>query len=417
MAKNKIVYALDVGSANVFALAGRISSGGQIEILGLGSAECRGIQQGVVVDIHATEEAIAKAIKEVNLTSGTAASNLYVSSGGTHIVGRASHGTTAVRAKEVSREDVEAAINAAKAISFPQDEMLMHILPQNFSIDRQENIREPLGMSGMRLEVDCYLISGLSNTLRNIQKCVSRCNISIKKIVVEQIADSYGCLTQDEQEAGVCLVNIGAGSTKFIVVKDNAPLFIKTLPISGENVTIDISTALRIPTHLAEDYKKRYGCANSNLVDNKESISIPRPDSPGVSQIGRQNLASFIQPRYEEIFEYIMKELTSADMKNLIPGGVVLAGGGARIEGIIPLAAEIMHCSTRVGTPQNLSDNSDYYALVADNSSWVGVCGLLSFAFAEDMQTKQRDGFFSNSIQLPRTGWFSRVNDWVGKNF
>lgn len=417
MARDSIITVLDLGSSKAVALAGRLSVDGKIDILGLGLVPCRGIQQGTVVDISATEAAIAQAIKDVDASAGIITSSVYMSTGGIHIAGLASHGNTAIRGKEVMDEDVEAVVGAAKAISFPKDETLIHILPQSFSIDGQENIRQPLGMSGMRMEVNCYLISGISNTLRNLHKCVSRCNLAVDRIVVEQVADSYGCLRRDEQESGVCLINIGAGSVKCIVIKDNAPVFVKTFPIGGENVTNDIAAALRIPAGLAEEYKKRYGCALSERVSDDDIVKISRVDYRSEQEISRQTLSGFIQPRYQEIFEFIEAELRKEQIKHMMPAGAVLVGGASRIQGLPSLAAEIMHASVRVGTPLNLSDNSEIANLIKNDSSYTAACGLLGFCFEERIHSQREEGFFSNYSPFGKMAWFSRFNSWVGKNF
>lgn len=417
MAKDSIVTVLDLGSSKACALTGRIANDGKIDILGMGIAPCRGIQQGTVVDIKATEDALALAINEVNITAGISSNSIYISSGGIHIAGRTSHGTTAVRGKEVVEEDIEAVIGAAKAISFPQDETLIHILPQSFSIDGQENIRQPLGMSGIRMEVYCYLVSALSNTVRNLHKCVARCNLVVNRVIVEQIADSYSALRQDEQESGVCLINIGAGTVKFIVIKDNAPIFIRTLPIGGDNVTNDLGTALRIPVGLAEDYKRRYGCSSTERVSADDIIKISRVDYRSEQEISRQTLSGFIQPRYGEIFDFVEKELHNEGLKHKIPAGVVLVGGGSRIEGLASQAAEVLHASVRVGKPLNLSQSSSAANLIRGNSSYTTACGLLGFALEERIHRRQGNGFFSSHTPFGGMAWFDRFNNWVGKRF
>lgn len=420
--KSNILTVLDLGSSRVISLMGRMLNDGTMDILGMGLAPCRGIEQGTVVDIKATEDAIMQAISEVRASSGINCNSVYLGTGGIHIAGRISHGSAAIRGKEVEIEDVETVINAAKAIAFPQDEVLIHALPQNFSIDGQHNVRRPLGMSGVRLEVNSYLISALNNIIRNLHKCVDRCNIGVEKIVVEQIADSYAALQQDEREAGVCLINIGAGTVKTIVIKDNAPLFIGTLPTGGDNVTNDIAAALRIPTGLAEDYKRRYGCALQDKAELDDIVKISRVDYRSEQEVSRQTLAGFIQPRYEEIFNYIEEQLIKEELKHKIAAGIVLVGGGARIEGLSDLAAEILHSAVRVGSPLNVSNVSSLAGtysssnrIIEDNPIFTSACGMLQFAFAEKLQSRHRDGFFHNP--LGKFVWFDRIHSWVGKNF
>ena len=418
MAKESIVTVLDIGSSKVCALSGKLDSDGKIDVLGMGLSDCRGIQQGTVVDINATEEAIYQALEEVNATSGFQAHSIYISSGGIHVAGRSSQGTTAVRGKEVEEDDIRAVINAAKAVSFPQDESLIHILPQSFSIEGQQNIRQPLGMSGIRLEAHCYLISGISNTLRNLRKCVARFNLSVDRIVVEQIADTYSSLRQDEKESGVCLINLGAGTTKFIIIKNNAPVYIRTLPVGGENVTNDLATALKVPAGLAEDYKRRYGCVSGEKLNDDDMIRMARVDYRSEESISRQTLAGFIQPRYMEIFELIEKELLEKELRHKIPAGVVLVGGAARLEGLAAYAAEILHSSVRIGTPDNLSQKSEFNDLLNSNSAYVTACGLLGFALEENMHLRQADGFFSGyGHMVGGLALFDRFSNWMTKRF
>ena len=424
--KDNILTVLDVGSSKVASLMGRMLNDGSIDIIGMGVAPCKGIEQGTVVDIKATEDAIQQAVSEVRATAGINITSVYLGTGGIHIAGRTSHGSTAIRGKEVEMEDVETVVGAAKAVVFPQDELLIHALPQSFSIDGQHNVRRPLGMSGVRLEVNSYLISGLGNIVRNLHKCVARCNLSVERVVVEQVADSYCALQQDEREAGVCLINIGAGTVKTLVIKDSAPLFISTLPTGGDNVTNDIAAALRIPTRLAEDYKKRYGCALADRTKAEDVVKISRVDYRSEQEVSRQTLASFIQPRYEEMLSFVEEQLIKEELKRKITAGVVLVGGASRIEGLSDLAAEIMHSAVRVGSPLNISNasasNSTTVAtsanqMIKDNPAFTTACGMLEFGLEERIQARHSDGFFYNHNPFGRSAWFDRIHNWVGKNF
>lgn len=411
--KDHILAVLDIGGSKAAVLVGDMNNDGYVRIQGIGYAPCRGIEQGTVVDIAATEEAMKKALVQAERMSGAKISHIYLGTGGIHISGQSSHGSAAISNKEVSMEDVEEVIDAAKAVAFPHDEILLHALPQNFSVDRQANVRKPLGMAGVRLEVNVYLISGLSNIVRNLRKCVARTGLQIERIVVEQIADSYALLRQDERQGGVCLINIGAGTTNTVVLKDGAPIFTSTVAMGGDNVTNDIAAALRVPARLAEDIKLRYGCALVDKARTEDMIHIPRIDHRKEQEMTRQNLTSFIQPRYEEILSMVDEQLTREGVKESIAAGVVLTGGAAAIEGLSELTAEIMHKAVRVGAVDNLEDNE----VVTDDPTFVTAIGLLFYGLEERMRSRQKEGFFQDHNFFGRFTWFGKLHDWMEKNF
>ena len=411
--KDNMLAVLDVGSSKAAALIGEVTNSGRINVQGIGYAPCRGIEQGTVVDITATEEAMKKALIQAEEMAGVEIKNIYLGSGGIHISGQSSHGSAAIKNREVSVEDVEEAVDAAKAVAYPHDEMLLHALPQNFTVDRQTNIRKPIRMAGVRLEVNVYLISGLSNIIRNLRKCVARTGLHIERIVVEQFADSCALLGQDERQSGVCLINIGAGTTKTVVLKDGAPIFTSTVAMGGENVTNDVAAALRIPARLAEDVKLRYGCALVDKVRAEDLIYIPRIDHRAEQEMTRQNLASFIQPRYEEILSTVDEQLIRAGVKESIRSGIVLCGGAAEMEGLSELSAEIMHIATKIGRVDNLEDNE----IASDNPNFVTAVGLLLYGFDERMRTKHKDGFFHDHNFFGKFTWFSKLHHWMEKNF
>lgn len=413
MNRDDIVAVLDVGSSCVRALIGMMENSGRASILGLGHAPCTGVEQGAVIDIGATEEAIRSAIRDAESMAGLRATGVYLGTGGVHISGRVSQGSTAIKNQEVDMDDVEEVINAAKAMAFPRDEVLLHALPQHFSVDRQHKVRRPLGMAGERLEVRAYLISGLSNLVHNLQKCAARCELRVERIVVEQIADSYAVLQQDEREAGVCVVNIGAGSTKMAVFRDGVPIFIGTGVMGGNHVTNDLAVALRIPNRLAEEQKRRYGCAVVQQVPAEHSVRVVRIDKHDKQSISAQALAGFIQPRYEEIITAVDEQLTREKIKDRITAGLVLVGGAARIEGLEALASEIMHLAVRTGQPLNVKDED----IIKGNLQWTTAVGLLLYGLEERMHSRSNDGFFINHPLSGKWNWFDKLSHWIEKNF
>ncbi len=410
--KDNMVAVLDIGSSKAVVLVGTVNNEGQGRIEAIGYTPCRGIEQGAVVDIAATEEAIRKAIDQAERVAGVKISQLYLATGGIHISGQNSHGSTAINDKEVVMADIEEVIDAAQTVAFPHDEILLHALPQNFTVDRQANVRKPLGMSGVRLEVNVYLISGLSNIIRNLRKCASRCGLKIERIVVEQLADSYATLQQDERLSSVCLINIGAGTTKTMVIRDGAPIFTGTVAMGGDNVTNDIAAGLRVPTRLAEEIKHRYGCALVDKVNPEHLVRIPRVDHRDEQEIARQNLATIIQQRYEEILNMVDEQLVNEKVKEPLAAGVVLTGGGAAIEGLSELTAEIMHAAVRTGNCLNIEKNE----LLMDNPRFTTAAGLLLYGVEERMRSRQKEGFFQDQNLFGKFNWFDKLHDWVEKN-
>lgn len=411
--KDNMVAVLDIGSSKAAVLVGIMNNDGQVRVEGVGYTPCRGIEQGAVVDIAATEEAMRKSIEQAERMASVKISRIYLATGGIHISGQNSNGSAAIKDKEIAMSDVEEVIDAAQAVAFPRDEILLHALPQNFTVDRQTNIRRPVGMSGMRLEANVYLISGLSNIIRNLRKCASRCGLKVARIVVEQLADSYTSLQQDERLSGICLINIGAGSTKTIVIREGAPVFAGTVAMGGDNVTNDIAAGLRVPTRLAEEIKRRYGCALVDKVNPEDMVRIPRVDHRDEQEIMRQNLASIIQQRYEEILAMVDEQLNNEKVKEPLTAGVVLTGGAAAIEGLSELTAEIMHTAVRIGSCFNIEENE----LITENPRLTTAAGLLLYGMEEQMRSRQREGFFQDQNLWGKFSWFDKLHDWVEKNF
>ena len=401
---------LDIGSSKVVVLAGVMNNNGCVRVQGIGYAPCRGIEQGAVVDITAAEEAMRKAVEQAENMAGIEIKQVYLGTGGIHISGQSSHGSAAIKDKEIDMSDIVEAIDAAKAVAFPHDELLLHALPQNFSVDRQANVRKPLGMTGVRLEVNVYLVSGLSNIIRNLRKCVSHCGLKVERIVVEQLADSYAVLQPDERQSGVCLINIGAGTTKTIVMRDGAPVFTGTVAMGGDNVTNDVAAGLRIPTRLAEEIKHKYGCALVDKARSEDIVRIPRIDHRNEQEITRQNLASIIQKRYEEILGMVNEQLAQEGIEE--PLVVVLTGGAAAIESLSELCAEMMHKAVRIGEALNIEEEQ-----LIDNARFVTATGLLLYGLEERMRARQQEGFFHDQSFFGKLNWFDKLHDWVEKNF
>jgi len=353
--ERNLIVGLDIGTSKVVAIVGEITNGGFIEVVGIGSHPSRGLKKGVVVNIESTVQSIQRAVEEAELMAGCEIHSVYAGIAGSHVRSLNSHGIVAIRNKEVTAEDVERVIDAARAVAIPADQKILHILPQEFIIDNQEGIREPVGMSGVRLEAKVHIVTGAESAAQNIVKCVQRCGLAVEDVVLEQLASSHATLADDEKELGVCLVDIGGGTTDIAVFSGGAIRHTAVIPIAGDQVTNDIAVSLRTPTHHAEEIKMKYACALSQLANADETIEVPSVGDRPPRRLARQTLAEVVEPRYEELFGLIREELRRSGFEEVIAAGVVLTGGSAKMEGAVELAEEIFHMPVRLGTPQHVT--------------------------------------------------------------
>jgi len=354
-----LIVGLDIGTSKVVAIVAApvIDAGpsdNALEIIGIGTHPARGMKKGVVVNIESTVQSIQRAVEEAELMAGCQIHSVYAGISGSHIRSLNSHGTVAIRDKEVTQGDVERVLDAAKAVHFPGDQQLLHVMPQEYIIDNQEGIREPIGMSGVRLEAKVHLITGAVSAAQNISKCIERCGLSVDGIILEQMASSYSVLEQDEKELGVCLVDIGGGTTDIAVYVDGAIRHTAVIPIAGDQVTNDIAVALRTPTQYAEEIKMKYACALTQLAREDETIEVPSVGDRPPRQLARQTLAEVVEPRYEELLVLVQAELRRSGFEELLAAGVVLTGGSSKMEGVIELAEEVFHLPVRLGLPQHV---------------------------------------------------------------
>jgi len=349
---DKLIVGLDIGTSKVLAIVGEISQTGEIEIIGVGHHVSRGLKKGVVVNIESTVQSIQRAVEEAELMAGCQIHSVYAGIAGSHINSFNSHGIVAIKDREVARNDVERVIEAARALAIPADQKILHVLPQEFIIDKQEGIREPIGMSGVRLEAKVHVVTGAVSAAQNIIKCVRRCGLEVDDIILEQLASSLSVITDDEKELGVCLVDIGGGTTDICVFTDGAIRHTAVIPIAGDQVTNDIAVALRTPTQHAEQIKKKYGCALTQLAKADETIEVPGVGERPAKQLSRQTLAEVVEPRMEELFTLIQAELRRSGFEDVIGSGIVLTGGSSKLEGMVDLAEEVFHMPVRLGLPQ-----------------------------------------------------------------
>ena len=405
--KNLIV-GLDIGTSKVVAIVGEITPEGKIEIVGLGSHPSRGLKKGVVVNIESTVQSIQRAIEEAELMAGCQINSVYTGIAGSHIKSLNSHGIVAIKNREVSEEDLDRVIDAARAVAIPADQRILHVLPQEFIIDNQEGIREPIGMSGVRLEAKVHLVTGAVGAAQNIIKCVRRCGLEVDDVILEQLASSYSVLTEDEKELGVCLVDIGGGTTDIAVFTDGAIRHTAVIPIAGDQVTNDIAVALRTPTQYAEEIKIKYACALRQLANADETIEVPSVGDRPPRKLSRQTLAEVVEPRYDELLGLVQAELRRSGFEEMIAAGIVLTGGSAKMEGVIDLAEEIFHMPVRLGLPQYVSGLSD----VVSNPIYSTGVGLL--LFGEQHRQAGRSYF---SSERGEKGVWDRMKTWFQGNF
>ncbi|MBT8449514.1 MAG: cell division protein FtsA, partial [Gammaproteobacteria bacterium] len=328
----------------------------------------------------------------------------YTGIAGSHIQSLNSHGIVAIRDNEVTYADIERVIDAAKAVAIPADQKILHILPQEFIIDGQEGIKEPIGMSGVRLEAKVHMVTGSVSAAQNITKCVRRCGLETDDIILEQLASSYSILTEDEKDLGVCIVDIGGGTTDIAIFTDGAIQHTAVIPIAGDQVTNDIAVALRTPTQHAEDIKVKYACALRQLTNLEDTIEVPGVGERQPRRLSRQTLAEVVEPRYEELFTLIYAELERSGYVNLIAAGVVLTGGSSKMEGLIELAEEVFHMPVRLGSPTNVSGLAD----VVRNPIYATGVGLLHYGMQQEKEGEQENylDMKSKSIWSRMTSWF-----------
>jgi cell division protein FtsA len=411
MPKEKnLIVGLDIGTSKVVAIVGEVTpEGDEVEIIGIGQHPSRGLKKGVVVNIESTTHSIQRAVEEAELMSGCEIHSVYTGIAGSHIRSMNSHGIVAIRDKEVMQDDIERVIDAARAVAIPADRKIVHILPQEFVIDNQEGIREPIGMSGVRLEAKVHLVTSAASAAQNIIKCIRICGLEVDDLILEQLASSEAVLTDDEKDLGVCLVDVGGGTTDIAVFTEGAVRYTAVIPIAGDQVTNDIAVAMRTPTQYAEEIKIKYACALAQLTNAEEMIEVPSVGARPPRYLARQTLADVVEPRYEELLTLVQAELRRSGYEDLIAAGIVLTGGSAKMDGVIELAEEVFHMPVRVGYPKYVSGLID---IVRNPIHATGV-GLLLFGH------KHRHERISDINYSGRTvrGVLGRVKNWLQGNF
>ncbi len=411
MREKNLVVGLDIGTSKVLAIVGEMySDGNDIEIIGIGEHASRGLRKGVVVNIESTTYSIQRAIENAELMSGCEINSVYTGIAGNHIRSMNSHGIVAIRDNEVTQDDIARVMDAARAVVIPADQKILHIIPQEYTIDNQEGILEPIGMSGVRLEAKVHLITGAVSAAQNIIKCVRKCDLDVEQLILEPLASSSAVLTEDEKDLGVCLVDIGGGTTDIAIFTEGAIRHTTVIPIAGDQVTTDIAYALRTPTQYAEDIKIKYACALTDLANTDETIEVHSVGDRPPRLLARQTLADVVEPRYEELFTMVDDVLRRSGYKEMIPAGIVLTGGSSKMDGVVELAERVFQAQVRLGYPTRVTGG---LVDILHNPIYATGVGLLLFAqknryeqLLYDISSKQGSGLRSFASRFKN--WFQR---------
>ncbi|MEK6593763.1 MAG: cell division protein FtsA [Pseudomonadota bacterium] len=404
----KLIVGLDIGTSKIAAIVAEIKPEGGFEIIGMGSHPSRGLKKGVVVNIETTVNAIQRALEEAELMADCKIREVYTGIAGSHIKSFNSQGMVAIKDKEVAQMDIDRVIETAKAVQIPNDQQILHILNQEFIIDGQEDVREPLGMSGVRLEVKVHIVTGAVSAAQNIIKCVRRCGLEVRDLVLQPLASAMAVVSDDERDLGVCLVDIGGGTTDIAVFTHGAIRHTAVIPIAGDQITNDIAMALRTPTKDADDIKIKRGCALSQLADPQEMIEVPGVGDRGSRELSRKTLAEVIEPRVEELYSLVQAELRRSGYEELLSSGIVLTGGSSAMQGMVELGEEIFHMPVRIGQP----NYSGGLAEVVRNPRYSTGVGLLLSGMQEQRQQQLARMQINSFQQL-----LERMRNWFTGNF
>jgi cell division protein FtsA len=405
--KNLIV-GLDIGTSKIVAIVAELQPEGTLKVIGLGQHISRGLKKGVVVNIESTMQSIQRALEEAELMADCKINNVYTGIAGSHIKSLNSHGMVKIKDAEVSQMDVDRVVETARAIALPADQQILHILTQEFIIDGQEDVREPLGMSGMKLEVKVHIVTGAVAAAQNIVKCIKRCGIEVSDLILQPLASSTAVLTEDEKELGVCLVDIGGGTTDIAVFKQGAIRHTAVVPIAGDQMTNDVAVAFRTPTQSAEEIKIKHGCALRQLADPREVVEVPGVDGRDPRQLSVQTLAEVLEPRVVELYEMVLSELRRSGMEEMIASGIVITGGSAMMRGMVELGEEIFHMPVRLGMPRYVGGLSE----VVSNPRYATGVGLVL------MGKQQLERHINGQLESSSLGRiFEKMKSWFQGNF
>jgi cell division protein FtsA len=405
--KNLIV-GLDIGTSKIVTIVAELLPEGTLKVIGLGQHVSRGLKKGVVINIDSTMQAIQRSLEEAELMADCKIRTVFTGIAGSHVKSLNSHGMVKIKDAEVSQMDVDRVVETARAVALPADQQILHILTQEFIIDGQDDVREPLGMSGMKLEVKVHIVTGAVAAAQNIVKCIKRCGLEVSDLILQPLASSIAVLTEDEKELGVCLVDIGGGTTDIAVFKNGAIRHTAVIAIAGDQITNDVAVAFRTPTQSAEDIKIKYGCALRQLADAREVVEVPGVDGREARQLSIQTLAEVIEPRVVELYELVLQELRRSGMEEMIASGIVITGGSAMMRGMMELGEEIFHMPVRLGMPRYVGGLSE----VVSNPRYATAVGLIL------MGKQQLERHLTGQMESSSIGRiFDKMKSWFQGNF
>ncbi len=403
-----LIVGLDIGTSKVVAVVAELLPDGRYEVIGMGQHDSKGLKKGVVINIESTVASIQRALEEAELMADCKIRTVFTGIAGSHIQSFNSSGMVAIKDREVTSTDVARVIDTAKAVNIPTDQQILHVLPQEFIVDGQEDVREPLGMSGIRLEVKVHIVTGAVSAAQNIIKCVRRCGLEVQDLVLQPLASSTAVLTEDEKELGVALVDIGGGTTDIAIFTGGAIRHTAVVPIAGDQITNDIAMALRTPTTDAEELKLGFGVAKQVLVDPHEQVEVPGIGERGPRTIARQSLSAVIEPRVEELFAMVQHKIRESGYEELLSSGIVLTGGTSLMPGIAELGEDVFLKPVRIGVPEYAGGLSD----VVRSPRFSTVVGLLNEARVQSLRGQRvaaQSGSFKDTLQ--------RMKDWFFGSF
>ncbi|NGZ06590.1 MAG: cell division protein FtsA [Magnetococcales bacterium] len=406
-----LIVGLDIGTTKICCVVADTQPDGRLDIIGIGTHPSRGLRKGVVIDIDSTVESIRMAIEEAEMMAGVEINMVFAGIAGGHIKSGNSNGVVATRDGEVTQSDVVRVLDAARAQSIPMDREILHVIPQEYILDGQDGIKEPLGMHGVRLEARVHIVTGAVASAQNIIKCVNRCGLDVGDIILEQLASSEAVLTADEKELGVCLLDIGGGTTDIAIFSDGHIKHTAVLAIGGDHLTNDIAVGLRTPTREAEQLKRKYGCALAAMVAADESIEVPSIGDRKSRSLTRHILAEIIEPRVEELFTLVNREIARSGFEDHIAAGIVLTGGSSITEGMVELAEEVFNKPVRRGFPQGVGGLTD----VVSSPVFATAVGLVQFASRNEREMGRR--LQPEQGVIPIKNVFQRMREWFGEIF
>ena len=407
VSSSNIVVGLDIGTTAIVVVVGEVLPDTRINVVGIGTSPSRGLRKGVVINIEATVESITQAVSQAETMAGCEIHSAFASISGSHIKGFNSHGIVGIKNKEVSHHDIEKVIEAAKAVAIPLDREILHVLPQEFIIDEQDGIKEPLGISGVRLEAKVHIVTGAVASAQNVVKCANRCGLSVKDIVLSSLASGKAVLSSEELELGVCLLDIGGGTTDLTVFHAGAVKYTSVISVGGNHITNDIAAGLRTPISSAEEIKCKYGTALASLVSQDDMLNVASTGERSARTLSKLVLAEIVEPRVREIFTMIHKDLVRSGCDELLTSGLVLTGGSANLSGICQVAEQVFSLPVRVGFPRGLGGLTD----LVGTPEYATAVGLVLHGASG--QALSRAGSGNSSVKRA----FKRVGNWFQEHF